>query len=307
MRSGDRLRVAAPGRRQEPRLVGVLVLDRHPHAEHAGAVGLGLGHQGHGRGAVQAPQRGQEGPLVVERPELVVDEQAVAPLAGAPLQRQGDQVAEAAGRHGVLAREQPVVGGEPDLGPALHGRGEQRGAELARLARGDGPGEEDPDVPALARAGALEGGRDVPETTCFKVGERVARPVLAVEVGREEAAGLVRQQGIDAGHEVPGSAAPRPHAVLAAQVGLDDTVRDRDEGLARALAAPHPRLAADAGDPLVGAGRGVAGAPGPGVLPAHREHVRPAREQVPEQGHLRRRRRGRGDAAPLAGGCRRRG
>ena len=92
-----------------------------------------------------------------------------------------------------------------------------------------------------------------------------------------------------------------PNAVLAAQVTLDDAVRHRDEGLVRALAALHPRLAADPCDPLVGAGWRVAGAPRLGVLPADREHVHPPCEQVTEEGHLRRRWRDRGDIAPLWG------
>jgi hypothetical protein len=48
-------------------------------------------------------------PLVRERDEVVIDEDAAAALPWSSLKRQCYQVAEAAFRHHVLAREQPVV------------------------------------------------------------------------------------------------------------------------------------------------------------------------------------------------------
>ena len=95
--------------------------------------------------------------------------------------------------------------------------------------------------------------------------------------------------------------------IRAAQVALDHLIRHGDEGLVRALAALHARLAADTRHPLVGAGRCVAGTVGLGVLPAHREDVGPTREQIPEEGHLRGRRRDRRHALQLGDGRRRSG
>ena len=80
--------------------------------------------------------------MIGMRLELVVDEHAVAGLARPSLQRQGDQVAETSARHRVLAREQPVVGLEADLRPAVHGSRQQHRREPACLEGGDGIGEE---------------------------------------------------------------------------------------------------------------------------------------------------------------------
>ena len=295
-RPGDRFRVAASRRRQQPRLVGVLVLDRHPHAEHAGTAGLGLGDEGRDRGPIQAPNRRQEGPLVVERAEIVVDEQAVALLAGAPLQRQGDQVAEAAGRHGVLAGEEPVVGGEADLRPALHRLGDQHGAKLPRLARGDAARRRRsrrarPRPSGTARARPERPGRGTSR------GRRARRAPSSRRRSRRRESGRSRPAAGDKPRpRSPGTRCSWPHVILAAQMALDHLVRHWDEGLVRALATLHARLAADPRHPLVGTGRRVARPLGLGVLPAHREHVRPAREQSSEERHLRRRWRRRGDA-----------
>src|SRR5206468_1734016 len=75
--------------------------------------------------------------------------------------------------------------------------------------------------------------------------------------------------------------------VAALQVVKHFAGADRDERLVRALPTLDPWLLAHAADPLVGAGRRIALAAGPGVLPSAREHVRSAAEQAPEEGDLR--------------------
>ena len=60
-------------------------------------------------------------------------------------------------------------------------------------------------------------------------------------------------------------------------------ITERGERLVRAAAAADVRLLADAGFPLVGATRRVAGASLGGVLPAHREHILAPAEQDAEQ------------------------
>jgi len=65
-------------------------------------------------------------------------------------------------------------------------------APSCRASSGDALGEEDPDVPTLARTGTLQCRRDAPDAAYLEVGDSVARPALAVEVGGEKAAGLVR-------------------------------------------------------------------------------------------------------------------
>src|SRR6185437_3564412 len=128
-----------PRRRRTPRFIGVLILHGHPHPQHPSAP-LCVGHERGQYVRRQARQRRQEGPLIVVWLEFVVHEHAGASTARATLEWERDQVAEAAGGHCVLARKEPVVRGETDFGPALHGfRWEER-AELPRLARGHGGG-----------------------------------------------------------------------------------------------------------------------------------------------------------------------
>src|SRR5262245_1695584 len=138
-------------------------------------------------------QRGQEHPLIGKRLELVVDEYAVAVLARPPLQRERDEIAEAAARHRVLARKQPVVGLEADLWPAVHGPRQQHRCEAAYLEGRDGVGTEQPDVAAVAGARPLERGRNSELATRGQECERVARPTLVVEVDGKKAAGVVDQ------------------------------------------------------------------------------------------------------------------
>ena len=57
----------------------------------------------------------QIGPLIGIGLQVVIHEHAATPLPGFLLQRQGDQVAEAPLRHGVLIGEQPVVGAQLQL------------------------------------------------------------------------------------------------------------------------------------------------------------------------------------------------
>jgi hypothetical protein len=54
--------------------------------------------------------------LVVVRLEVIVQEHAVARLSRQALQRQGNEVAEAAARDGILAGKQAIVGRESDIG-----------------------------------------------------------------------------------------------------------------------------------------------------------------------------------------------
>src|SRR5207247_3203976 len=65
--------------------------------------------------------RGQELPLVGMRSESLVQENAITQFSQTLLERQGDQVAEAALRQGVLLRQEPIVRIGADYGSALHG------------------------------------------------------------------------------------------------------------------------------------------------------------------------------------------
>ena len=208
--------------RRRPRLVGVLVLTTHPHADTPGPR-LGLGHQGPS-GPAGPVQAGHERPGRAGRRTAGARRQSnrLSPLAAAPLQRQGDQVAEAAGRHGVLAREHTSRGGEPDsVGPPLPSW-RSRSARVARLARGGqaahGGACNLPTCRGSARAQPGTSGGGASEE-----GERVARPVLAVEVGGER-----KRQVSSAARADPGREGCRPAAARGpgrAQVALDDACK----------------------------------------------------------------------------------
>ena len=203
--------------------------------------------------------------------ETVVQKDGVAALPWTALQGQRDEIAEAAGRHGVLAREEPVVGREPDIRVALHRLGDQMGAETACEGGGHRLGEENPDMPAVARTRAFESRRHILRATGVKKGARVPPPTRFVEVGGEKPAGVVRKHGIDADR------------VAAAQMLVDCLVRHLPERLVGTGAALDARLAADAGRPLVGADRRIARLARPGVVPALGIDVLAALKQGSEQ------------------------
>lgn len=54
------------------------------------------------------------------RAEIVIEEDAVAILSGSALKWQGDQIAESARWHRVLARKEPIIRIEPKIGAAIH-------------------------------------------------------------------------------------------------------------------------------------------------------------------------------------------
>src|SRR5689334_10913488 len=76
-------------------------------------------------------------------------------------------------------------------------------------------------------------------------GDHVFLPIALVEIRRQEPAGLVLEEGVDADD------------VASPQMILDDLIPNRDERLIGALSAPDPRLLADPLYPLIEARRGV--------------------------------------------------
>ena len=211
----------------------------------------------------------------------LVDEEAVAALAGSELQRQRDQVAESSVGHGVLVGEQPVVGLQPELMSPLHGFREQVAAHAAGFAGWDRLGEEEPGVRAVARAGPLDG--DGHLLAAAGLGERrdVLLPRALVEIGRQEPTGLIGQHRVHA-DDVP-----------ALQVMADHLVCHGQQVTVRALTALHPPLVAQACDPFVGAGGCVSLAAGLLALPQLGVDVLPPTEEASEKRNLVARRGGR--------------
>ena len=136
------------------------------------------------------------------RGEGLINENAVADFARDFLQRQRDQIAEAALGQGVLVGEKPVVGGESEFGPLFHGFREDEAAEFSRERGGNGLGEKHPDVTTIAGARALECGGDFQAATRFDGRQHILPPRVLVEIHGEEITGLIGKHRIDAGGEI---------------------------------------------------------------------------------------------------------
>ena len=155
--SDDRRLLAVTRWRGCPRLIVAVVLWRQPHAEDATTpfrllrdlLDLGSAHLAHAR---------EKRPLICPRHERVIEEDAVALLAGSLLQRQGDQVAESSLRHRVLIRKETVVRIQSDVRPPLHRLGQEVRSEPAGQRGRNRLLEEDPDVSASSGARPFERG-----------------------------------------------------------------------------------------------------------------------------------------------------
>ena len=213
--------------------------------------------------------------MIRERLELLVDEDAVSLLAGLVLERQRDQVAEAAPGHRVLVWEETVVGLHAELVAAAHRLGDEVAAHPSRDVRVYRRGEEEPRVCAVPRAGALDRDGYADGSAGFGKCGDVFLPRALVEIGSEKPAALILEERVDA------------HHVSALQVVDDDLVADRDEGLVRAVAALASGLEhAEPGLPLVRARGGVACLAGLLAHEPRRKDVRASAEQRTEQLHL---------------------
>jgi hypothetical protein len=167
-------------------------------------------------------------------------------------QRQGDQAAETPLRHRVLIRKETIVGIQPDVRSRLHRLRDHVRAEPSGQRRWDGVLEEEPDVRASSRAGALEGGWKVQPATRVKKCGRIFLPSGLVEINGKEETRFVPQQGIDAGDK------GLPSGVVAREVPPNHVVGHRKESTVGTFGALDAWLLADATHPLVGAGWRVA-------------------------------------------------
>lgn len=171
----------------------------------------------------------QVGPLLIVRQglELIVEEHGVPLLTRGVLERQRDEVAEAAPRQRVLAWEEPVVGVHAQLVAPGHGLGDQVTAHPPRAHGRNRLREEEPDVGAVPRTRSLHGGRKTNPPASRHEREHIVAPGALVEVDGEEPAGLVLQKRV------------HPHHLPALQVGKHRCIVHRNERLVRALAALH--------------------------------------------------------------------
>ncbi|MFN7924867.1 MAG: hypothetical protein U0Q16_32510 [Bryobacteraceae bacterium] len=142
--------------------------------------------------------------MIIIGAHLFVEKYAAAQLAWSFLERQRDEIPETALGHGVLIREEPIIGIKAELVTALHRLGEQQRSQGARETSGNGPLEENPNVcpvsgtRAFNRRGYAEGGARVAKSS------RIVFPCFLVEVHGEEPAGFIEQQRIHADRVLAG-------------------------------------------------------------------------------------------------------
>jgi hypothetical protein len=192
-------------------------------------------------------------PLVGERLEVGIKKNRVAGIAGLPLERQGDEIAEATARQGILVREQPVIRREAEIRARLHRLGEQVRAELAGEHRRDRLLEKEPCVRSVARTRTFDRGRQSPLAAHPCEPRDIIPPAGAVKIDRQKKARLIAQHRIHAHDE------PLVAPVAPAEVVVHRLVGDRQPARVRAVRALHAGFFADRLHPLVCAGRRIPG------------------------------------------------
>ncbi|MFO1206301.1 MAG: hypothetical protein U1E63_11330 [Burkholderiales bacterium] len=219
--------------------------------------------------------RRQELPLVRVRPQIGVDKHSEPVLPRLLLQRQGDQIAEAALGQGVLIGKQAVVGRELQLPGARAGVADDGSAHPTRIPGRYTLGEEDPGVRPVSRAGSLDCNRDAEIGARTGEGSNILSPLGIVEIDREEVAVVVLQQRIDTDRVVTG------------QVGVDGSVRERDQRAIPTVSALDSGLLAHSSAPLVRTGRCVTRLAGRLALPTHGVDIRATPKPPAKECHFR--------------------
>ena len=181
--------------RSSPREIILLFLESQAYADDAPAA-FGLTGQGLRLCAHDLPHGGKKRPLVLIWLELLVQENAIARCPGLLLQRQCDKIAEAAFGQGVMIGKKPVIRRQADFRAAFHGFSEKIRAHIPRHAGGNGLGEEEPKVAALARAGAFQSDRQRQPLAGLPQRPGVLLPGVAIEIDGNQITGFVREHGI---------------------------------------------------------------------------------------------------------------
>src|SRR6266540_2363705 len=140
---------------------------------------------------------------------------------------------------------------EANFGPMLDRLGEKMRSEFAREAGRDGFFKEKPDVAAVTRTRALQGGWHVEPAARLKESSPVGPPVVAIKVHRQKKAGFVLKHGVNAHDEIAAQFIP------ARKMPANRIVGHGKKATVRAIRAFDSWLFAHATDPFVGARGGV--------------------------------------------------
>ncbi|EXI75345.1 MAG: hypothetical protein AW07_01246 [Candidatus Accumulibacter sp. SK-11] len=272
---------AARGRRGPRFCVAFRVFVEHGTANPDDAAAL-LGGADNGLGLRTGdPLHGREKrPLIRPGKQPFVKEHAVVALPRALLQRQRDQVAEAALGQGVLVRNETVVRIQPDFRSSFHRLGEDVRSEFPRQDSRQSLGEEQPQVATVARARPLNRGRQPKLSAGLANGTDVRTPAFLVEVDGKKEAGLIEKHRVQADDELATT------VVVAAKMLANGFVGQRQESPTGAVLAPDRPFVAETAHPLVGAGRAVTGLAGAEACEKARIEVVPSPKERPEQGDL---------------------
>ena len=179
--------------------------------------------------------------------EVFIKEDAVCAFPSTSLERERDEIAEAALGKGVLFGKEPVVGAEPDVGMPFHPLGEKERSQLPRDDGRDGIREKEPDVCPVSRSGPFEGEGQTVFPAGSGEGKGPVLPAVPVKVHSQKVAGLVEKHGIDAHDEVLAPCVP------SAEMPVHRLVGDRQKATAGTIEAFDPGLFANTSHPFVGA------------------------------------------------------
>src|SRR5579863_261675 len=135
--------------------------------------------------------------------KMLIDEDAVAVFARPALKRQRDQIAEATGRHRILAREESIVRTKANVGTTIHRRSDEKRAEASGICRRNRFGEKNPGVSPITGARSFNGDTDAFCPRRITESSDILHPGSPVEIGSKEPTRLVRQHRIDTGTEIP--------------------------------------------------------------------------------------------------------
>ena len=257
----------------------LLIRQRNADADNP-PVPLGIANDFLDGGPIDLAEARQECPLIGIRQTPLIEEDAISEFPRLLLQRQGNQIAEAALGKRILIGEETIVGIQADIRTAFHGLGQDVRTESACQGRGNGLGEEQPNVPAVAAARSLQGGRQVHAAACLQDGSCIFLPMCLIEIGCQEEAGLVLKHGVHAHDEITAI------IVSAREVPVNHFVGDGKKAAMRASGAFDLGLLAQASRPLVGTRRLIAGLAALAALEATRIDIVASTEERAKQSDL---------------------
>ena len=142
-----------------------------------------------------------------------------------------------------------VVGVQADVRTAFHGFGQKVRPQLPRQGGRKGFFEEEPKVPAVARARSLQGSRQILLVAGFQKRDGIVLPCSFVKVGGQEETRFVPQHRVNAHDETAAL------AVSARKMPADYLVSDGKKTLVGTFGTFDSRFFADSRNPLIATSR----------------------------------------------------